>query len=284
MRPVPDDIMARFEAVLQQKGIAEEQHPDFKKWLRYFLDFCARYQVPEVRSEQVRLFIDQLREKRQTPLQQKQAAHAVSLYFELLRKGSNAERVTTLRNISPAPQQSVDGRFSSPSRMASTATPPAGLAVHPRWRLWEEGYAVKSDSAEWDGTIGALASEIKTRHYSGKTLKTYAHWCRQFQKYLKNKRPDDLSDSDVTAYLTYLAVKCKVAASTQNQAFNALLFLYRHILKKDFGDHKDIPRAKRSKYIPVVLSRREIDAVLQRIFFRPTTTSAQSRHFWATAM
>ena len=65
------------------------------------------------------------------------------------------------------------------------------------------------------------------------------------------------------AYLTYLAVNCKVAASTQNQAFNALLFLFRHILKKDFGEHKDIPRAKKSKYIPIVLSRREIDVVLK---------------------
>lgn len=67
------------------------------------------------------------------------------------------------------------------------------------------------------------------------------------------------------AYLTYLAVTCKVSASTQNQAFNALLFLFRHILKKDFGDHKDIPRAKRSSYIPVVLTRQEVDAVLRRL-------------------
>ena len=53
------------------------------------------------------------------------------------------------------------------------------------------------------------------------------------------------------------------SASTQNQAFNALLFLFRHILKKDFGDHKDTPRAKKSNYIPIVLTRQEIDAVLK---------------------
>jgi site-specific recombinase XerD len=80
---------------------------------------------------------------------------------------------------------------------------------------------------------------------------------------LKNKPPLDVSAEDVKAYLTYLAVKCKVSASTQNQAFNALLFLFRHILKKDFGDHKDTPRAKKSNYIPIVLSRQEIDAVLK---------------------
>ncbi len=53
-----------------------------------------------------------------------------------------------------------------------------------------------------------------------------------------------------------------VSSSHQNLAFNSLLFLYRHILKKDFGDHKDVPRAKTSNYIPAVLSRKEIDSVL----------------------
>ena len=67
------------------------------------------------------------------------------------------------------------------------------------------------------------------------------------------------------SYLTYLAVHCKVSSVDQNLAFNALLFLYRHILKKDFGDHKDIPRAKKSTYIPVVLSRQEVDSVLMHL-------------------
>ena len=78
----------------------------------------------------------------------------------------------------------------------------------------------KSESPAWDKIIADLAAEIKTRHYSRKTLKTYADWRRKFQSYLKNKPPDELSAMDVKAYLTYLAVNCRVAASTQNQAFN----------------------------------------------------------------
>ncbi|MBI4686563.1 MAG: integron integrase [Nitrospirae bacterium] len=128
------------------------------------------------------------------------------------------------------------------------------------WRCLE-----KSAFPAWDKIISNLAAEIKTRHYSRKTLKAYADWSRKFQGFLHNKPPDELSEADVKAYLTYLAVNCKVSASTQNQAFNALLFLYRHIIKKDFGDHKDIPRAKKSKYIPVVLSRKEINAVLKHL-------------------
>lgn len=71
--------------------------------------------------------------------------------------------------------------------------------------------------------------------------------------------------ADVKEYLTYLAVKGKVAASTQNQAFNALLFFYRHGLKREFVDLRDMPRAKKSLYIPTVLLRTEIDAILEHL-------------------
>ena len=64
-----------------------------------------------------------------------------------------------------------------------------------------------------------------------------------------------------------MAVKRKVSASSQNQAFNALLFFYRHVLKKEFGDQKDVPRAKRRPYIPVVLSREEIDSIIENLTY-----------------
>jgi len=123
----------------------------------------------------------------------------------------------------------------------------------------------KTNSPEWDRVVERLEAEITTRHYSRKTLIAYANWSRKYQSYLKSKPPGELSPLDVKDYITYLAVNRKVSSSTQNQAFNALLFLYRHILKMDFGEQKDIPRAKRSSYIPIVLSRKEIDAVLKHL-------------------
>lgn len=71
-----------------------------------------------------------------------------------------------------------------------------------------------------------------------------------------------LTSSDVKEFLTLLAVKRKDSASSQNQAVNALLFFFRHILKKEFGEIKDVPWAKRRTYIPVVLSRKEVDTVI----------------------
>ena len=67
---------------------------------------------------------------------------------------------------------------------------------------------------------------------------------------------------DVKEFLTFLAVKKKVAASSQNQAFNALLFLFRHVFEKEFGQVEGVVRAKKRPYIPVVLSRQEVDRFL----------------------
>jgi len=266
MRPVPVPILTRFDAILEKRAVAPIQRADYKKWLRYFLDLCTKYPVPEARADRVRLFIDKLREKRQTPFQQNQAAHAVSLYFEMQGKRETPTadfKTNSTTSMISEPQQVLKMSPSLPATIPPKTTSSVVLTHRQPWRLWEDGYAVKSDSPEWDAAIAELAAEIKTRHYSRKTLKTYAHWSRRFQRFLKNKPPKSLSSEDVKEYLTYLAVKCRASASTQNQAFNALLFLFRHALKQDFGDYRDIPRAKKSRYIPVVLSRKEIESVLK---------------------
>jgi hypothetical protein len=82
MQPIPIDISAQFEAVLKKRAVPVARHGDYRKWLRYYLDFRSKYPLPNSRSEQVRLFIEKLRQKGQTPDQQKQAAHALSLFFE----------------------------------------------------------------------------------------------------------------------------------------------------------------------------------------------------------
>jgi len=279
MQTIPDDILKQYLAVLKKRVVPVFRHADYRKWLRYFLDFRSKYPLPESRSEQVRLFIRKLQEKKQSPEQQKQAAHALSLFFQSLDVTTKVFTTTPVtpfvkgessNNISKSEEATVvsppgrlDLKASFPQASSRSFAPPASSQSHyNEWRCLK-----KSASPAWDKIIETLAAEIRTRHYSRKTLKAYADWSRKFQGFLHNKPPEELSEADVKEYLTFLAVKCKVSASTQNQAFNSLLFLYRHILKKDFGDHKDIPRAKKSRYIPVVLSRREIDAVLKHLSY-----------------
>ena len=117
----------------------------------------------------------------------------------------------------------------------------------------------------WNNAFKDLANEIKVRHYSPKTLKSYSTWVRKLSYYCKVNDPELLTTNDVKEFLTYLAVKQKVSASSQNQAFNALLFFFRHVLNREFGKIDGIVRAKRKPYIPVVLSREEIDAIVANL-------------------
>jgi hypothetical protein len=109
MLPIPQDVLAQFNAVLKQRKVPEPFHADYRKWLRYFLDFRGKYPPPDSISERVRLFIEKLQKKNQTPEQQKQAAHAVSLYFEILRKMDNEtppaqiNTEKTVKATSPSP-------------------------------------------------------------------------------------------------------------------------------------------------------------------------------------
>lgn len=111
----------------------------------------------------------------------------------------------------------------------------------------------------------SIKNEIELRHYSKKTLKAYTLWAEKLRYFTKSKLPESLTPEDVKAFLTFLAVKKKVSASSQNQAFNALLFFFRHVLKKEFRKIEGVVRAKRKPYIPVVLSREEIDRILQNL-------------------
>jgi integron integrase len=92
------------------------------------------------------------------------------------------------------------------------------------------------------------------------------NWVQKFLGFRKDRAPSSLTTEDVKAFLSYLAVTCNVSASSQNQAFNALLFLFRHVLKNEFGELRDVVRAKRSRYIPVVLSREEVDAIIRNLY------------------
>jgi integron integrase len=88
---------------------------------------------------------------------------------------------------------------------------------------------------------------------------------RKFQTFTKSKEPRQLNMEDVKGFLSHLAVDKEVAASSQNQAFNALLFLFRHVLEKDFENIEGVVRAKRKKYIPVVLSHEEINLLFDHL-------------------
>jgi integron integrase len=110
--------------------------------------------------------------------------------------------------------------------------------------------------------LDRLREALRSRHYSRRTEQTYISWVKQFIFYHHLQHPTEMAESEINAFLTYLAVTKKVSPSTQNQALSALLFLYRYVIGKEIGDIGEIIRARRTRHLPVVLTREEVRALL----------------------
>jgi len=105
----------------------------------------------------------------------------------------------------------------------------------------------------------------RLRHGSRSTEKSYIGWIRRYIVFHGKRHPAEMGAPQVAQFLSSLAVEGKVAASTQNQALSALLFLYRHVLHQDLPWLEDVVRARQSKHLPVVLTREEVRAVIGRL-------------------
>jgi len=106
---------------------------------------------------------------------------------------------------------------------------------------------------------------VRRRHYSYRTEKAYLYWVRRYVLFHRKRHPAEMGESEISAFLTHLAVERRVSASTQNQAFNALLFLYKQVLNREIGLIQGVTRAKTSRYLPTVLTREEVQAILARM-------------------
>jgi len=96
---------------------------------------------------------------------------------------------------------------------------------------------------------------IRTRHYSDKTEKAYVHWIKRYIFFHDKRHPQEMAEAEIASFLSSLASDGHVSASTQNQAFNALLFLYKEVLDKKIGLIDGVVRAKRPLRLPVVLTK-----------------------------
>jgi integron integrase len=314
MLPIAPDLLLRYDETLSRNAIPAHQRPHYRKWLRFYLDFCAKYGHPPLERESVRAFLHKLAEKNQAEWMRKQATDAVRLYFvqndavvqkqDQLPAGTRDERTALVQPSTP--REGPDARaailsrasgspsqasFSSPTEPRGAATPVAEISAtidsregtkvssgaEPTTSLGLPGAhadipappATNSASTvapdSWPELYDRVAAAIKVRHYSAKTLKSYTSWARKLQGFTRNKPPAELTVEDVKSFLTYLAVERHVSASSQNQAFNALLFVFRHVLGKEFGEVEGVVRAKKRPYVPVVLSREEVKRLIDRL-------------------
>lgn len=113
--------------------------------------------------------------------------------------------------------------------------------------------------------LDVVHKRIRLKGYSIRTEHAYTHWIRRFILFHSKRHPREMGAPEVEAFLSDLAVQRNVAASTQNQALAAILFLYRDVLGIELPWLQDVVRAKRPARLPVVLTRREVEAVLARL-------------------
>lgn len=110
--------------------------------------------------------------------------------------------------------------------------------------------------------LDQVRDAIRVKHYSIRTERAYCDWIERYIRFHGKRHPAEMNEVEVGAFLTHLATDAKVAASTQNQALSALLFLYKEVLKQEIGWLEKVERAKKPVRLPVVLTRDEV----QRIF------------------
>jgi len=106
--------------------------------------------------------------------------------------------------------------------------------------------------------VHSLIKEIRLRHYSIRTERTYLDWLLRYIKYHSMKDPDILDSTSISEYLEYLVINRQVSSSTQSQALNALMFFYKNVLHKEFDESIEFTRSKKPRRLPVVLSRDEV--------------------------
>jgi hypothetical protein len=214
-----------FEAFLVKLGnIPEDKIRFYIHWVRRFLRTC-NYQLENINKERISQYLDSLEaDEKIAEWQVKQAADAVNLYVE----------------------KYLQNRF---QQVASSEKDHSEKSIDPKGSL------------QWKQTLEEVRNVIRLRHFSLSTEKTYLGWIARFKTFLKDRDPQLLGTDDMKTFLTDLALHKHVSSSTQNQAFNALLFLYRHILHKEVGDLTSVARAKRKFNLPAVLSKDEVNPV-----------------------
>jgi len=103
---------------------------------------------------------------------------------------------------------------------------------------------------------------IRKKHYSIRTEEAYVEWIKRFIFFHGKRHPKDMGEKEISQYLSYLASHRNVAASTQNRALNAIVFLYKQVLGVELGDFGQFERAKKPKKLPVVMTKAEVSSVL----------------------
>jgi len=223
-------------------GVPAKNAEWFVKWAEKFAAATKGKPIRERSVADIRKFLFELSIQRSIqPWQVHQAEEALVFLYEGFLKLDLG--LNTVRPLVPAPGSSKPN-FKAPQQFRDRA-----LSKTEEKGRYAEFYS-------------SFRSAMRVRHYSIRTERAYEQWVGRLLSFYEGKSPDKLDADDIQDYLNYLAEERKVAASTQNQALNAIVFFFKEVLKRDPGDFSDFVRAKTPIHVPEVLTRPEVESLL----------------------
>ena len=286
---------AGYMAILREAGAQEGSIPYCISWVRRFFAENPGRRRRDLGRKEIEIFLSGLAAKSSTSnWQVQQARDALELYYEQFRGIPLEPRPDFLvQPVSSAPVPAMKESVAAPSvqNLPSTYTraevgakeivPPKNRAPGPSAHAalntdmrstGEEGPPDEAEQilppprrVDWKALDLRVRECLRIEHYSYRTEQTYVAWIRRYVMFHGWRKPSALNAGDVRAFLKNLATERQVSAATQNQALNAVVFLYRKVLKTELGDFGDFPRAREGLRLPVVASRAEVKAVLERM-------------------
>lgn len=235
-----------FRSCVEETRVNPGHSPYYVRWAQAFVRFIRGKHLRDRGKEDIEAFLADLGKRPGTAeWQVKQAEHALKILYEVF-----------LPAYAPASATGeVDGR--NHKKVESPG---------PRAATFRDRVLPGEVERRFAPLIDAMRSEIRSRHYSIRTESAYVDWARRFIAFHGYTDPKGLDAAKaVKEYLEYLAVERAVAANTQNQALNALLFLYNNALNKPFGELETFVRAKRPQRLPEVMTREEVQALFSHM-------------------
>jgi integron integrase len=263
---------AGYVAVLREAGAKDVNIQYCVSWVRRFFAENPGRRRRDLGRKEIETFLSGLAARAQvTNWQVQQARNAVELYYEQFRGIPLEPRPDLSTQVVPLSHPHPSHTPNAPCSPSSIRT----SVDYIRETVANKQNASPGDQAktappssrgvDWKALDRRVRECLRLEHYSYRTEQTYVAWIRRFVMFHGWRKPSTLTAEDVRAFLKDLAMERQVSASTQNQALNSVVFLYRKVLKREPGNFEDFPRARKGLRLPVVASRAEVKAVLDRM-------------------
>lgn len=256
----------RYVSVLERNRIPVNQRRWYVLRAEAFVDAVRPTRMGEVSAEQITTFFPRYaRDQRLNEWRYRQTVDAVQLLLVDLAESRAAREIDW--DFWKEAGKSLDSLHPT---IAKGLTPDEAVEAQPRYARATEQYPL----------LKSLARTLRARRYSIRTEQSYVDWAHRFLLVTASKAEADLAEGDVERFLAHLATERSVSASTQNQALNALVFLFREVLERPLGEMR-FGRARRPPRVPVVLTRDEVRALLAQLV---GTTALMARLMYGTGM